>query len=172
MRYTVGIIPYYARFFKQNWAFLLIFWHEGMEGKSNIKNQKAKMWNPPAARDWEWGARGQYRIYTGGSEHVLALDEDGNVWAWGLNDWRQLGNGGECDPDFDGNAKFTPARVKTGHDTPLTDIVYIDAGFWHSLAIDKYGVIWVWGMNMNGQLGLGYYSNLLREYYATPMSLP
>jgi len=37
----------------------------------------------------------------------------------------------------------------------LDNIVYIDAGFEHSTAIDKYGNFWVWGSNEFGQLGLG-----------------
>jgi len=36
----------------------------------------------------------------------------------------------------------------------LTDIVYINAGFDYSLAIDVNGDIWVWGRNQTGQLGL------------------
>jgi len=37
----------------------------------------------------------------------------------------------------------------------LSDIVYIDAGFYFSMAIDKYGSVWVWGKGDDGQLGLG-----------------
>jgi len=40
-------------------------------------------------------------------------------------------------------------------DGPLTDIVAIEAGGEHSIAIDKAGKVWVWGNNINGQLGLG-----------------
>ncbi len=54
--------------------------------------------------------------------------------------------------------------------TDLTDIVYIDAGFEHSTAIDKDGNIWVWGRNQKGQLGLGH-TNSPRNY-AEKMTMP
>jgi len=90
---------------------------------------------------------------SGGTFHVLALDKFGNVWAWGYNEYGQLGNG----EHGYGKEKTTPVRVKKigpvkGY---LTDIVYVDAGFEHSTAIDKNGNFWVWGYNEYGQLGLG-----------------
>jgi len=84
-----------------------------------------------------------------GDAHVLALDKYGRVWAWGYGQYGQLGNGST------GN-KEAPVRVKTISKEGLQDIVFIDAGFNHSLAIDKYGQIWVWGRNYDGQLGLGH----------------
>jgi hypothetical protein len=91
-----------------------------------------------------------------------AVDLDGFVWAWGYNYFGQLGNG-----DSGSNAQeTTPVQVKKDADTPLTDIVYIDAGYEHSLAIDKYGNIWVWGYNIDGRLGLGHNGT---KVYATPM---
>jgi len=100
-----------------------------------------------------------------GSEHVLALDKDGCVWAWGYNYYGQLGNG-NCygtPPDYQ-NYESTPVKVKKDASNFLDNIVYIDAGFHHSMAIDKYGNFWVWGRNQCGQLGLG---NELDKDYAT-----
>ena len=57
-----------------------------------------------------------------------------------------------------GGNESLPVQVMKGVNDPLTDIVYIDAGFWHSTAIDEFGQIWVWGRNEKGQLGLGYVS--------------
>src|SRR5207249_58779 len=48
-----------------------------------------------------------------GYRHSLALDGDGNVWAWGLNDSGQLGNGGA------GGWETTPVQV-SGLAPPLT----------------------------------------------------
>ena len=48
-----------------------------------------------------------------------------------------------------------PGRVRKDASNFLDNIVYIDAGFEHSTAIDKYGNFWVWGSNEFGQLGLG-----------------
>ena len=80
----------------------------------------------------------------------MALDKDGNVWSWGDNSFGQLGNG-----NFDYNYSGAPVRVLKPGDVPLTNIVSIDAGFEHSLAIDRDDNVWVWGRNDEGQLGLG-----------------
>jgi alpha-tubulin suppressor-like RCC1 family protein len=45
-----------------------------------------------------------------GGAHSLALDSEGNVWAWGNNDLSQVGNGGKS-----GNV-LTPVKVLTGAD--------------------------------------------------------
>jgi len=81
-----------------------------------------------------------------GSDHVLALDKDGYVWGWGDNLYGQLGVG-------DSYYYCTkPVKVKKDASNFLDNIVYIDAGFEHSTAIDKYGNFWVWGSNEFGQL--------------------
>ncbi len=81
---------------------------------------------------------------SGGYCHVLALDGEGNVWAWGLN---ATGNGQLGDGL--GWERYTPIHVrKIGEGRGfLTDIFYIDAGYAHSLAIDKKGNFWSWGWN-------------------------
>ena len=84
-----------------------------------------------------------------GNFHVLALDKDGNVWAWGRNSSGQLGQG-----NFTAYSNV-PVQVKKSSEEPLTDIVTIDAGYEHSMAIDREDNIWVWGRNDDGQLGLG-----------------
>ena len=95
-----------------------------------------------------------------GNHHVLAIDSTSKVWAWGKNEFGQLGNNTTTHSSM-------PVLVKKGETTYLTDIVYIDAGFEHSLAIDKDGNIWVWGRNTSGELGQGvtYFS----QEYARPM---
>jgi len=84
-----------------------------------------------------------------GEGHSLALDIVGNVYAWGDNQYGQLGNATN-DPCT------TPVKV-VGHDGVgyLEDIVAISAGHWHSVAIDANGVIWTWGKGSDGRLGLG-----------------
>jgi alpha-tubulin suppressor-like RCC1 family protein len=91
----------------------------------------------------------------------MARDKNGNVWAWGDNSFGQLGKG-----DFRYNETEMPVQVKKPGDVPLTDIVTIDAGYEHSLAVDVDDRVWVWGRNQYGQLGLGNQDN---EEYATLM---
>lgn len=75
--------------------------------------------------------------------HSLALRRDGTVWAWGLNNHGQLGDGTATN-------QTTPVQV-----VGLTDVVAIAAGRFHSLARKKDGTIWAWGYNAYGQLGDG-----------------
>jgi alpha-tubulin suppressor-like RCC1 family protein len=79
----------------------------------------------------------------GGYSHSLALSADGTVWAWGGNEFGQLGTG---------TTDTAPAPVQV---PGLTSIVHIAAGWNHSLAIRSDGTLWVWGGNFSGQLGDG-----------------
>ncbi|MHC4500032.1 MAG: right-handed parallel beta-helix repeat-containing protein, partial [Planctomycetota bacterium] len=89
-----------------------------------------------------------------GESHSLALDVNGFVYAWGDNQWGQLGNGNN-DPCT------TPVRVVGFNgEGYLENIIAISAGFWHSLAIDVNGTVWSWGYGYSGRLGLGDQSGL------------
>ncbi|KPA15065.1 RCC1 repeat-containing protein [Candidatus Magnetomorum sp. HK-1] len=79
-------------------------------------------------------------IAAGGS-HTLALMEDGTVWAWGYNEYGQLG-------DYSTENKTIPVQVKD-----LNDVTAIAAGTDHSLALKQDGTVWAWGWNKYGQLG-------------------
>ena len=80
----------------------------------------------------------------GGEGHSLALDSDGDVWAWGYNGHRQLGNVG-CT-----SICPTPTRVPG-----VSDVDAISAGGVHSLALRSDGTVWSWGGGTYGQLGPG-----------------
>ena len=88
-----------------------------------------------------------------GGEHSLAVDKEGNVWAWGRNGNGQLGNGTSS------NYSSTPVRVcDPEHPTDASKglvAIKVAAGGAHSLAIDKNGDTWAWGFNSYGQLGNG-----------------
>jgi len=80
---------------------------------------------------------------SGGHDFSLALDDDGHVWAWGNNDFGQLGNGTTDDSNV---------PVLIDH---LNDITAIAAGGRHSMALDADGIVYTWGDNQFGQLGNG-----------------
>ncbi|WP_347273655.1 cell wall anchor protein [Candidatus Kuenenia sp.] len=77
-----------------------------------------------------------------GTSFSLALGIDGRVWAWGLNDEGQLGDGTNTN-------STTPVEV-----TNLTKISAVACGSDHSLAI-RNGKVKSWGLNDEGQLGDG-----------------
>ena len=78
-----------------------------------------------------------------GRGHSLALKDDGTLWAWGYNNFGQLGLG-------DTASRNVPTQV--GSDS---DWVSVIAGSTHALAIKADGTLWAWGNNSLGQLGLG-----------------
>lgn len=77
-----------------------------------------------------------------GDNHTLAIKADGSLWAWGANDYYQLGLG------VTGN-KNTPQRIGTANDW-----VAVAASAYHSLALKSDGTLWAWGENSGGQLGI------------------
>ena len=82
-----------------------------------------------------------------GATHSLALATDGTIYAWGKNEYGQLGN------DSTTNSSV-PVVVKTAG-TPMAGktIIQIHAGYEHSLALASDGTVYAWGRNNSGQLG-------------------
>lgn len=78
-----------------------------------------------------------------GQDHTLIVKDDGTVWAWGANQYGQLGDGTTTD-------RTEPVQAKG-----LSNIIGIAAGAHHSIAFDADGAIWAWGRNARGQLGDG-----------------
>ena len=79
----------------------------------------------------------------GGERHSLAIDDNGDLWAWGHNLGGQLGDG-----TFD--SRFTPVRV-----AGLSNVAQVTAGRVFSLAVDAAGEVWSWGNGSQGVLGTG-----------------
>jgi len=77
-----------------------------------------------------------------GQHHVLAIDNHGKAWAWGSN--FNVGTLG----DNTSTNRSTPVAVCGGH-----TFCDIEAGNYHSMAIDNHGKAWCWGWNNDGQLG-------------------
>lgn len=91
--------------------------------------------------------------FDAGWVHSLAADADGTIWAWGTDDYGQLGNG-----DGTGDNSAYPAKVLgVGGTGYLTNIVALSAGRsgTHSLAVDADGYVYAWGNNISGQCGNG-----------------
>ena len=85
----------------------------------------------------------------GGYYHSLTLSSTGNVYAWGHNQYGQLGNGTTTDSS-------TPVEVLgVGGSGNLSNVTALAAGVWHSLALANTGNLYAWGANFDGQLGNG-----------------
>lgn len=84
-----------------------------------------------------------------GANHSLAVKQDGTVVAWGGNANGQLGNNAA------GVYSQFPVTVMKATGGPLEHIVAVAAGANFSVALDKTGNVWTWGLNNVGQAGTG-----------------
>lgn len=79
-----------------------------------------------------------------GSGHTLALITDGKLYAWGNNNYGQLGFG-------DTTNRTTPTAL------PTTDfdgtVISVATGLSYTIALTDNGSVYGWGYNSNGQLG-------------------
>ncbi|KAJ6369719.1 hypothetical protein OIU76_028046 [Salix suchowensis] len=85
------------------------------------------------------------RLIAVGAFHNLALQEDGTLWAWGNNEYGQLGTG-------DTQPRSQPITV---HGLSGLTLVDIAAGGWHSTALTHDGEVYGWGRGEHGRLGFG-----------------
>ncbi|MBK9047688.1 MAG: hypothetical protein IPL74_13590 [Bacteroidetes bacterium] len=65
----------------------------------------------------------------GGYGHSLAVRSNGTVWAWGYNNYGQVGNGNNIDSNI-------PVQVSN-----LSGVVKVAGGFIHSLALKSNGTV-------------------------------
>ncbi|MBC5863398.1 RCC1 domain-containing protein [Flavobacterium turcicum] len=84
-----------------------------------------------------------WKSIAAGGNHTLALKNDGTLWAWGLNESYQLGDGTII-------AKTTPTQIGIENNW-----AYVSAGFYQSFAIKTDGTLWSWGPNFLGLIGQG-----------------
>ncbi|MCM1297026.1 MAG: hypothetical protein NC311_15920, partial [Muribaculaceae bacterium] len=96
-----------------------------------------------------------------GYHHMVALDRDGQVWSWGLNNYGQLGLG-------DTTNRSLAHKVTIKEDGKDVNIVALAAGQYHTLALSDKGEVWSWGLNSDGQLGLESLSNYWVNVNSTP----
>lgn len=86
---------------------------------------------------------------TGGFNNGLAIDRYGILWVWGYNAQGVLGQGTTLRSD-----PQTPVSVKGARKT-FCEVCTQNATNGWTAAIDRYGQMWVWGINSVGQLGQG-----------------
>jgi len=77
-----------------------------------------------------------------GGRHSLGLRANGTAWAWGRNNYGQLG-------DNTTSNRSSPVSVVGGY----TDWISVDVGESHSLGLRANGTLWAWGFNDQGRLG-------------------
>lgn len=80
-----------------------------------------------------------------GGSHSLYLNKKGEVFAWGSNEFGQLGDGTNI-------SRSKPAKIEG-----LESVISISAGYQFNLAVTEtdFRNLYSWGSNSSGQLGLG-----------------
>ncbi len=80
-----------------------------------------------------------------GSDFSCAIDNQGALWAWGKNNYGQLGQGIKG-----GDDQLTPIRVPFPNGVEIASIA---TGKGHLLALDTNGTVYGWGLNASSQVG-------------------
>lgn len=88
-----------------------------------------------------------FKTVSSGNMHTLGIKTDGTLWAWGRNDFGQLGIGVK---DASGSPDHEPEQIGSDSDWKM-----VSTGVYHSLAIKNDGSLWAWGMDTYGELGVG-----------------
>ena len=84
-----------------------------------------------------------WQSVTSGLTHSMGIKTDGSLWAWGKNDYGQLGDGTLIN-------KYIPTQIGNA-----TNWKTVSCGNNFTVAIQTNGTLWSWGDNLKGQLGNG-----------------
>ncbi|MBI4712698.1 MAG: fibronectin type III domain-containing protein [Planctomycetes bacterium] len=118
-------------------------WGDNSVGQLGLGDSGAgtnRLWPVQIGLDTDWAE------VTAGDAHTVAINNDGTLWAWGDNEFGQLGTG----TSGWGTNRKSPYRIDYD-----TDWIQVTAGEFHNIARKSGGTLWSWGYNFNGQLGLG-----------------
>ena len=122
----------------------------GQLGDGSTHDDSGNHFNSPVkVQDPAGGNFSAVRGVAAGDRHSLAVKIDGTVWAWGGNNFAQIGSGAPQNP-ASATVRPTPVLVAAGQ--PLTGATAVAAGQFHSLAL-KNGQVWAWGSNRFGAVG-------------------
>ncbi|CAM6031855.1 unnamed protein product, partial [Sphagnum compactum] len=79
-----------------------------------------------------------------GCDHSLVLTNCGEVYAWGWNQFGEVGDGSN-------DIQLIPIKLNAFNDEK---VIQISCGYLHSMARTQSGRVFSWGRNNFGQLGL------------------
>jgi alpha-tubulin suppressor-like RCC1 family protein len=87
------------------------------------------------------GTLSNWKSFSAGGSHTIAISQSGSLWAFGLNNVGQLGDGTVVN-------KNSPVQIGT-----LNTWVSASCGPSHTIAMKSDGTMWSWGLNSTNALG-------------------
>ncbi|WP_334325558.1 hypothetical protein [Gilliamella apicola] len=94
-----------------------------------------------------------------GKYHIIALDENGDVWGWGRNRHRQAAGGAS-------DEHYVTSPVKVLHNKKIVNIY---CGDYASYALSATGEVFAWGRGNRGEIGVG---NKVSKQKVETVSIP
>lgn len=119
-------------------------WGRGFEGQLGLSRSTQIAATPQYLKAF-YGTPVVY--VAAGAYYSLAITKDGSVWGWGEAKLGQLGMGKQTRALLPQKVAFSQPEAR--------NFVQCAAGYGHSAALTEEGLLFVWGFNVYGQLGLG-----------------
>jgi alpha-tubulin suppressor-like RCC1 family protein len=114
----------------------------GYNGSGRLGTGHSENENAPAAVTLPAGLSGWSEV-AAGAHHSLAVGSDGRIYAWGANDWGELGN-----VDWSKGTNVPTAINLPSEAGPWKSVA---AGNGHSLALSHSGHLYYWGRSVSNQ---------------------
>jgi len=117
----------------QLWA-----WGRNWDGATGLNTTSGNTLTPTRV-----GTATNWVSVSAGDSHTVAITTNGQFWAWGNNQFGQLGDGTTTQRNI-------PTRIGDA-----TNWRTMSAGDIHTVAVRMDGTLWAWGSNWDGRTGLG-----------------
>ena len=115
-------------------------WGRNFNGQLGIGDTVDRNTPVQVGSDYDW-----VNISASSNGHVMAIKNDGSLWAWGNNAGGVLLGIGDI-------MAFSTIPVQVGTELDWVDV---SVGNDYTIAKKTDGTLWTWGYNTNGKLGLG-----------------
>lgn len=153
-------------------------WGAGEQGQLGRKILERRKIHGTVPEKITLGTRHNRAVLVGaGNYHSFAIDEEGDVWGWGLNTLGQTGTG-VAEPKSMSDEVRSPRIIRSLCQRTLGDpIVQITGGEHHTLFLTSTGNVYACGRCDGGQLGISdeveeYASRKNPDFVPEPMLVP
>lgn len=86
---------------------------------------------------------------------TLAVKSDGTIWAWGMNQYGQMGNGTVNSPLTTPQVTVPVMVSNSLPGGPINHPLQVTCGYQFGAALATNGTVWTWGSGTHGELGQG-----------------